>query len=85
MLPRMATPRPVASIRKDNFRQRNKTIKKKANDLAQRCGAQVYLVVLFHGQYYTYTSHHSKAWPPSEEQIVRQDAAHKEKTPLKLL
>ena len=63
--------RPASTLKKDMFRQRHRTITKKANLLARTCGAQVYMVVLFHEQFYTYTSHKTKGWPPSEDQIVR--------------
>ena len=64
-------PRPASTIHKDVFRRRHKTIGKKANDLAQACGAQVYCVVLFHGRYYIYSSHKNGGWPPTKDQIVR--------------
>ena len=64
-------PRPASTLNKDIFRKRHNTIKKKANDLAQSCGAQVYFVVFFYGRYYTYSSHKHGGWPPSKDQIVR--------------
>ena len=62
--------RPPSSIRKDNFRQRNRTIKKKAN-LARSCGAQAYIVVFLHGQFHTFTSHDTSAWALCQDQTVR--------------
>lgn len=62
-------PRPLSSKRKDTFRKRNRTVGKKANELA-KCGAKVYLVVQFCGQFHIYTSHTSAAWPPDRDQIV---------------
>lgn len=32
--------------------------------------AHVYIVALFHGQYYTYTSHKNQAWPPTKKKFV---------------
>lgn len=43
---------------------------KRANELAQISGARVYYVVLYYGQLYTYTSHDTEAWPPSQDEIV---------------
>ena len=43
---------------------------KRADGLARISGAKVYLLVLFCGQYFTYSSHCSKAWPPSQDEIV---------------
>ena len=63
--------RPESTLKRDLFRRRHKTIEKKAHHLAQTCGARVYVVVFFRGQYHTYTSHKNRAWPPSEEEIVR--------------
>lgn len=62
--------RPASTLRKDKFRQRNRTLTKKADELAKIPGAKVYCVVLFHGQFYTYTSQTTKAWPPSHDEIV---------------
>ena len=58
-------------MRKDNFRKRNRTFIRKADELARIPGAKVYTVVLYHGQTHVYTSHSDKAWPPSREEIVR--------------
>jgi len=44
-------PRPLSSKRKDIFRKRNQTVGKKADELA-KCGAKVYLVVQFGGQFH---------------------------------
>ena len=62
-------PRPRSSVHKDKFRRRNITVRNKARELAQ-CGAQVYVVVLFCGQFYVYTSHTSDAWLPDRDHIV---------------
>ena len=60
-------------MRRDDFRRRNRTFIKKADGLAKISGAKVYVVVLFHGQFYTYTSHCNEAWPPSRHEIVSTD------------
>ena len=62
--------RPESTLKRDLFKRRHETIRRKANHLARSCSAYVYVVVLFHGQYYTYTSYKHRTWPPSEEQIV---------------
>ena len=62
--------RPESTLKRDLFRRRHRTVVKKANQLAMSCGAHVYVVVHFHGQYQIYTSHKHRAWPPSEDQIV---------------
>jgi hypothetical protein len=63
-------PRPASTLLKEGFRRRNHTLRKKAHELARLSGAHVYCVVLFHGQYHTYTSHRSEMWPPPPNQIV---------------
>ena len=45
----------------------------KANHLVRSCGAQVYFIALFHGQYYIYSSYKNGGWPLSEHQIVYLD------------
>lgn len=62
--------RPASTKRRDNFRRRNRTLIKKANELAQTSGAEVFWIVRYHGQIYTYASHSGKAWPPSRNEIV---------------
>ncbi|KAF2158769.1 hypothetical protein M409DRAFT_30727 [Zasmidium cellare ATCC 36951] len=61
--------RPPSSLRKDVFRKRSRTVEKKADEIAKLSGAQVYVVMLHHGQFYVYTSHNTNAWPPSKDQI----------------
>ena len=64
--------RPRTSIVKDSFRKRNRTVIRKAHQLAARYKAQVYLVVQFNGKFHTYNSVNDEQWPPSIDKIVRE-------------
>ena len=66
-------PRPRSSIFKDSFRKRSRTVIHKAHELADRYGAQVYVVVQFNGKFQTYNSVEGEQWPPSTERIVSVD------------
>ncbi|PPJ55136.1 hypothetical protein CBER1_09965 [Cercospora berteroae] len=61
--------RPSSSRSKDKFRRRHQTLNKKAHQIATDCEANVYLVVLFRGQFHVYSSHEHHGWPPTQEQI----------------
>ena len=62
--------RPQSSLRKDKFRKRHHTLRKKAHEVAKICNAHVYVVVLFNGQFHVYKSHNHRGWPPTQDQIV---------------
>lgn len=62
--------RPLSGTRKDSFQRRHKTLRRKAHELAALSGARVYVAVLFHRRYYTYTSHEGRGWPPLSDEIV---------------
>ena len=46
-----------------------KTVIKKANGLCI-WGADVYLVVRYHGRYHEHSSLNDPAWPPNRDQVV---------------
>ena len=46
-----------------------KLVIKKANGLCI-WGADVYLVVRYHGRYHEYSSLNDPAWPPNRDQVV---------------
>lgn len=63
--------RPLSSVKKDTFRRRSRTFMKKAHELGASCGAKVYVVVNFNGQFHVYNSTEASPWwPPSQRQIV---------------
>jgi hypothetical protein len=54
---------------KKGFGRVLKTVFKKANALCI-WGADVYLVVRYHGRYHEYSSLDDPAWPPKRDQVV---------------
>ena len=55
---------------REMFRKRRGVHIKKSNELAQKCAADVYVVLLRQGKYYTYSSTDRLGWPPNETDIV---------------
>ena len=55
---------------REMFRKRKTCHLKKANELAQKCSADVYMVIYRKGRYYTYSSTERKGWPPDDETVV---------------
>lgn len=51
-------------------RRRRQTLFKKADELRNECGAEIYIVIFKHGRYFTYTSTQNPMWPPSKDEIV---------------
>ena len=61
----------VTKAEKEKFRKRKNTILEKADQLRSLCRADVYVLLLYQGKYYGYTSMSEADWPPSSESIVR--------------
>lgn len=52
------------------FQKRCDTLKKKAHELAESCGANVYLCVIHEREHYVYNSVDDGSWPPPDEVLV---------------
>ena len=61
-----------ARRKREMFRKRKSGLVKKANEMAQKCDVDVYLLIYRYqqGKYYTYTSTERSGWPPDERTIV---------------
>ena len=58
------------------FTRRKATLLSKANELAQLCNVDVYLVVRGQRKYHTYSSTtRTDLWPPNPQMIVSQDTS----------
>jgi hypothetical protein len=52
------------------FQRRSKTLKEKAHQLSDICGAKVYLIIVHERENYVYNSSHEPSWPPPDETLV---------------
>lgn len=52
------------------FQKRCDTLKKKAHQLSEICGANVYLLIVHDRENYVYNSSYDVSWPPSDETLV---------------
>lgn len=55
---------------RESFRKRKKTLFKNANAISKRCKAEVYVVLLRKGKWFTFTSTEKLGWPPTAESMV---------------
>ena len=55
---------------REMFRKRKICHLRKANELAQKCNADVYTIIFRKGKYFTYSSTERKGWPPDDKMIV---------------
>ena len=55
---------------REMFRKRKMCHLRKANELAQKCNADVYMIICRKDRYYTYSSTERKGWPPDDKLIV---------------
>ena len=56
---------------RESFRKRKKTIFKNAHALSKKCKAEVYIIVLRKGRWFTFTSAEKLGWPPTPESMVK--------------
>ena len=56
---------------KERFRKRKASLMHKANELAILTDASVYVVIERKRQFSLYKSTEDKAWPPTEDEVVR--------------
>ncbi|KAL6722263.1 hypothetical protein ACLMJK_001370 [Lecanora helva] len=55
---------------RESFRKRKKTIFKNAHAMSKRCKAEVYIIVLRKGRWFTFTSTEKLGWPPTPESMA---------------
>lgn len=56
---------------KEKFRKRKGSLMRKANELAELCGTDVYVLLARENRHYVYKSKEEQSWPPAAEVIVR--------------
>ncbi|KAJ5875186.1 uncharacterized protein N7473_012533 [Penicillium subrubescens] len=49
------------------FQKRCRTLKEKAHQLSEICGAEVYLLIVHDRENYIYNSSYNPSWPPRDE------------------
>lgn len=70
----MAKIRTQRHVVREKARKRTKNLFKKANELAKIADANVYVVIDRSGKFQVYKSTDTPGWPPSEQEIVSNQA-----------
>lgn len=52
------------------YKNRVKTLKSKAHELSDKCGAKVYLVIDHEREFFVYNSVDDADWPPADSLLV---------------
>lgn len=54
----------------EKFRKRSYNLLRKANELSQQTGSDIYVLIYRNHRYYSYQSTDREGWPASEQDIV---------------
>lgn len=54
----------------EKFRKRSQGLFKKANELSQQTGSDIYILIYRNNRYHTYQSTDREGWPALEQDIV---------------
>lgn len=55
---------------REQFRRRRNNLFKSATSISSTCDADIYVLVLRHGKYFTFKTTDRSSWPPCLEEIV---------------